>query len=110
VAATGNCVIVGRGSPYFLRDRADTLRVFLFAPREFKFRRVLTRTKNEAEANELLDSIDRDRKHFLKHYFGVEWPHRPLYHAMLNTALGNDLVLGTILNLMDALNKKETSL
>jgi len=64
-AATGNCVIVGRGSPYFLRDRADTLRVFLFAPREFKFRRVLTRTKNEAEANELLDSIDRDRKHFL---------------------------------------------
>ena len=50
-AATGNCVIVGRGSPYFLRDRADTLRVFLFAPREFKFRRVLTRTKNEAEAN-----------------------------------------------------------
>jgi len=29
---------------------------------------------------------------------------------MLNTALGNDLVLGTILNLMDALNKKETSL
>jgi cytidylate kinase len=109
-AATGNCVIVGRGSPYFLRDRADTLRVFLFAPREFKFRRVLTRTKNEAEANELLDSIDRDRKHFLKHYFGVEWPHRPLYHAMLNTALGNDLVLGTILNLMDALNKKETSL
>ncbi|MGA2602817.1 MAG: cytidylate kinase-like family protein [Verrucomicrobiia bacterium] len=109
-AATGNCVIVGRGSPYFLRDRADTLRVFLFAPREFKFRFVLTHTKNAAEANELLDSIDRDRKDFLKHYFGVEWPHRPLYHTMLNTALGNDLVLATILHLMDALNKKETSL
>ncbi|MGD0059862.1 MAG: cytidylate kinase-like family protein [Verrucomicrobiia bacterium] len=109
-AATGNCVIVGRGAPYFLRDRADTLRVFLFAPREFKFRFVLTLTKNAVEANELLDSIDRDRKDFLKHYFGVEWPHRPLYHTMLNTAMGNDLVLASILNLMDALNKKETSL
>ena len=109
-AATGNCVIVGRGSPYFLRDRADTFRVFLYAPREYKFRLVLTHTKNEVEANELLDSIDRDRKDFLKHYFGVEWPHRPLYHAMLNTALGEDPILATIFNLMDALNKKETSL
>ena len=109
-AATGNCVVVGRGSPYFLRDRADTLRVFLYAPREFKFRLVLEHTKNEAEANELLDSIDRERKDFLKHYFGVEWPHRPLYHAMINTALGEEVVLATIFHLMDALNKKETSL
>ena len=35
-AAAGNCVVVGRGAPYFLRDRTDTLAVFLFAPREFK--------------------------------------------------------------------------
>jgi len=109
-AAAGNCVIVGRGSPYFLRDRADTLRVFLYAPREYKFRLVLGHTKGEAEANELLDSIDRDRKDFLKHYFGVEWPHRPLYHAMINTALGEEFVLATIFHLMDALNKKEPSL
>ena len=37
--------------------------MFLFAPREFKFRFVLSHTKNEAEANELLDTVDRDRKH-----------------------------------------------
>ena len=108
-AAAGNCVIVGRGSPFFLRDRNDALRVFLFAPREFKFRFLKAHTKNEAEANELLDSIDRDRKDFVKHYFGAEWPLRSLYHAMLNTAVGDDLVLATILNLMEALNKKEAS-
>jgi cytidylate kinase len=108
-AAAGDCVILGRGSPFFLRDRKDTLRVFLFAPREFKFRFVLAHTRNEAEAHELLDSIDRDRKDFVKHYFGAEWPHRPLYHAMINTEIGDDLVLATILNLMDALNKKEAS-
>jgi hypothetical protein len=44
---------------------------------------------------------------FVKHYFHVEWPYRPAYHTMLNAALGDDLVLTTILNLMDALNKKE---
>ena len=36
-AAAGNCVIVGRGSQHFLRDRDDTLRVFLFAPKKTKF-------------------------------------------------------------------------
>jgi hypothetical protein len=40
----------------------------------------------------------------------VEWPLRSAYHVILNAALGDDLVLATILHLMDALNKKETSL
>src|SRR5215475_9218570 len=35
-ASTGHCVIVGRGSQYFLEDRKDTLRVFLFATPEDK--------------------------------------------------------------------------
>jgi cytidylate kinase len=108
-ATEGNCVIVGRGSAYFLRERTDTLRVFLFAPHEFKFRFLLSHTQSEAKANELLDTVDRDRKMFVKHYFGVEWPHRSAYHAMLNAALGDDLIIAQILSLMDALNKREAS-
>lgn len=107
-AADGNCVIVGRGSAYFLRGRPDTLRVFLFASREFKLRFLRGQIQDETRANELLDTIDHNRKMFVKHYFNVEWPLRSAYHAMLNAALGDDQVLATILNLMDALNKKET--
>jgi hypothetical protein len=102
-------VIVGRGSAFFLRQRTDSLRVFLFASREFKFRFLLNHTQDEAQAKELLDTVDRDRKLFVKHYFNVEWPLRSAYHAMLNAALGDDLNLATILNLMNALNKKEPS-
>jgi len=108
-AATGNCVIVGRGSAYFLRERTDTLRVFLFASREFKIRSLQTQTKSETKASELVDTVDHNRRAFVKHYFRVQWPYRPAYHAMLNSALGDDFVLATIQNLMDELNKKETS-
>ena len=108
-AATGNCIIVGRGSAYFLRERTDTLRVFLFASREFKLRSLQTQTKSDATANELLDTVDHNRRAFVKHYFRVEWPYRPAYHAMLNSALGDDFVLATIQNLRDAFNKKEGS-
>jgi cytidylate kinase len=108
-AAPGNCVIVGRGSAFFLRERTDTLRVFLFATRDFKLRFLQEQTRDEAKASELVDSVDRNRRAFVKHYFHVQWPHRPAYHAMLNTELGDDFILATIQNLMDALNKKETS-
>jgi cytidylate kinase len=108
-AVAGSCIIVGRGSAFFLQQRTDTLRIFLFAPREFKLRYLQAHTQNEAKANELVDSVDRNRRAFVKHYFGVEWPHRPAYHAMLNTALGEELTIATILKLMEALNKKETS-
>jgi cytidylate kinase len=59
-ASTGNCVIVGRGSQLFLCNREDTLRVFLYAPREEKVRRLLSRGKSENEAQELVDTVDRE--------------------------------------------------
>jgi len=110
VAAAGNCVIVSRGAPFFLRKHTDLLTVFLFAPRDYKVRFVIGLGKSEQEANELVDTIDRERAAFVKHYFQNDWPHRPLYHLMFNTALGEDLAVSTILNLMDALNKREPSL
>lgn len=99
-AETGNCVMVGRGSQHFLRDRQDTLRVFLYAPREDKIRRLLARGKNENEAEELADTVDHERSEFITKYFGVEWPNRPLYHMMINTSIGDGPVVQTIVNLM----------
>src|SRR5271169_5316908 len=44
-AKSGNAVIVGRGAQHFLRDRQDTLRLFLYAPREDKVGRLMARGK-----------------------------------------------------------------
>jgi len=109
VAKTGNSVIVGRGSQHFLRNRQDTLRVFLYAPREAKVRRLLARGKSENEAEELVDSIDRDRADFILKYFGVEWPDRSVYHTMVNTAIGDEAVAQTILDLMQKVDAKVTA-
>jgi cytidylate kinase len=95
-AGAGNCVIVGRGSQHFLRKRPDTLRVFLYAPRENKVRRLLARGKSEHEAQELVDTVDVERAAFIAKYFKVEWPSRAIYHAMINTAIGDENVLKSI--------------
>jgi cytidylate kinase len=101
------CIIVGRGAPYFLRDRKDTFCVFLYASRDLKYHRVLKRIGDEKEAIDLVDNHDEDRKKFVKHYFGHEWPNRHLFHAMLNTAIGDNNTADAILQLMNAANQRE---
>src|SRR5271165_5135532 len=100
VAEAGNCVIVGRGAPYFLRERADAFHVFLYAPRAEKLRRLHEDGCCDSEAEELVDSVDRERVAFVKHYFNADWPTRSLYHLMLNTAVGDGAVIETILETM----------
>jgi cytidylate kinase len=96
-AAAGNCVIVGRGAPYFLRAQPDVFHVFLYAPRAEKLRRLRLIGHSEKEAGELVDTVDRDRIEFVKHYFGADWPTRCLYHMMINTAVGDENVISMIL-------------
>lgn len=99
-AKRGNSVIVGRGSQQFLKSRSDTLRVFLYAPREDKVRRLLARGKNEKEAQQLVDTVDRERADFIQKYFNVEWPDRAIYHSMINTAIGDEGVIRMVMDLM----------
>jgi len=104
VSKEGNSVLVGRGSQQFLRDRQDTLRVFLYAPREDKVRRLIDRGKTQVEAEQLVDTVDRERKDFIQKYFGVEWPDRGVYHAMINTTIGNRAVVDMILDSVKIVN------
>lgn len=97
-ASAGQCVIVGRGAPYFLRDRDDVMDVFIFAPLEEKIRRVKALGKSEKEATELISTIDRDRATFVKKYYDKEWPTRSLYHLMINSKVGDGIVVRMILD------------
>ena len=105
-ASAGNCVIVGRGSQHFLRDRDDTMRVFLYAPREEKMHRLIATGVKETEVEELVDTVDQERAAFIEKYFDMEWPNRSLYHVMLNTSAGEETVIRTILDLKKALEQR----
>jgi cytidylate kinase len=107
IADQGNAIIVGRGAPYFLRDRSDTFHVFLYAPRAEKLRRIQDQGTREREAEDLVDTVDRERIDFVKHYFGADWPTRSLYHVMLNTAMGDQNVISSILHTMRKLEGRD---
>jgi cytidylate kinase len=99
-AAGGNCVIVGRGSQHFLRDRDDTLRLFLYGSKEEKIRRLVAEGQTSTDAEVLVDTIDRERAAFIKNYFHADSPNRSLYHAMVNTDTGGETVVRAILSFL----------
>ncbi len=105
VASRGNCVIVGRGSPYILRNHPDAFHVFVYAPVDEKVRRIQTLGKTQKEALQLVQDIDRERAEFIHHYFGKEWPCRSLYNLMINSKFGDEFVIDSILKNIELLEQ-----
>jgi cytidylate kinase len=105
-AETGECVIVGRGSAHFLRDRPDAYHLFIYAPFEEKVRREREAGRDAAQAAELVQTVDGERAAYIKQYFGLEWPCRALYHLMVNSRIGDEAVVRTILDGMNAVETR----
>jgi len=98
IADAGNCVIVGRGSAYYLGNRPDSFHVFIYAPFQERVRRLRAAGKSEKEAIELAETVDRDRANFIEKYFKVEWPGRHRFHLMVNSGMGEDVAVEVILD------------
>ncbi|MFY9906621.1 MAG: cytidylate kinase-like family protein [Terriglobales bacterium] len=94
--SNGPCVIVGRGSQYFLRNRGDVFRTFLYASRTFKIHRLITAGTPQEKAIADVDTIDGDRAAFVKRYLNLNWPEIHLYDAMFNTERGDSFVAETL--------------
>ncbi|HUA00113.1 MAG TPA: cytidylate kinase-like family protein [Candidatus Aquilonibacter sp.] len=105
-AEKGQVVIVGRGSAYYLQERRDAFHVFIYAPFDEKVKRLKATGKTQAEAAQLAETVDRDRAAFIGQYFKVEWPDRHRFHLMINSTIGEDSVVETILNGIEMLNRR----
>jgi cytidylate kinase len=106
IAEEGNAVVVGRGAPFFLRHREDTFSVFTYAPRDEKIRRLMAMGKRQEDAEDLVENVDKERMAYIKHYLNADWPTRSLYHLMINTVVGDENVVATILNGMQMLESR----
>jgi len=106
VADAGKCVIVGRGSAYYLSKRSDAFHVFIYAPFQQRVRRLQATGKTEKEAIELAETVDRDRAAFINKHFNVNWPGRHRFHLMLNSAMGNEAAVEIILDALASYAKE----
>jgi cytidylate kinase len=93
----GNCVIVGRGAQCVLQDRKDAFHVFVYAPWAERIARIRQRLPGQTDIEELIRSTDRQRADYIRTYFRCNWVDPHLYHLMICSGLGEDLVESTII-------------
>jgi CMP/dCMP kinase len=84
--ARGNAVLVGRGAQSVLGQRADVLHVFCYAPRDALARRVAERRNvSLAEAEKIVDEINKQRDQYVRTTFKRSWKAHENYHLCVNT-------------------------
>ena len=86
LAATRDCVIVGRCANFILRGRENVINVFVSAPVVDCVHRVMdTDGLNLEEAEKRIKKIDKRRADYFKYFTGRQWHDAGLYDLCLNT-------------------------
>lgn len=88
IAEKGSAIIVGRCSDYILRDRTDTLDVFLTAPAEVRAQRVSERAGISFDkALEMLEKRDKGREEYYNYYTFGEWGKASNYDICVDSSI-----------------------
>lgn len=97
-AESGSCVFVGRCADYVLRDRKDSVNIFITADIDERVRRVCDRKGlTEEEARKLIEYKEDERASYYNYYTGKKWGHSACYDLCINsTHLGIEVTVQLI--------------
>ena len=109
LAEKESCIILGRCGDYVLRDREDTLHVFIHADMDFRARRVVeVYGDNGQKPEQRLRDKDKKRAVNYEHYTGREWGRSQNYTLTLNSgAIGVERCVDLLADLVGPI-KAET--
>jgi CMP/dCMP kinase len=86
-AARGNAVIVGRGAGVILGTRPDIVRVFMYAPREWRIDRIVRElgVDRRTAASEV-DRVDKARATYVRDWYGATFGDPAIADLSIDTA------------------------
>ena len=105
LAEKGPFIVVGRGADFILKDREDTLKVFVYASTEYRAKRIVERYgKTEIPEKKLVKEKDKRRAARYKYHTKREWADVQNYDLALNTGLlGQEESVEIILRTLEVL-------
>lgn len=86
LASEGPCIIVGRCGDYVLKERPNTIKLFLYADIQARIERIMaTESLSMDRAKEQVRKVDKQRQHYYNFFADGNWGHRGNYDLMLRT-------------------------
>lgn len=97
IAKQEDAVIVGRASDYILKDNPNLVKIFLYAPIEYRINKVKEIYKdNEKDAKKYILASDKSRKSYYEVITNKSWGDKSNYDLCLNCEIGNDTIIKII--------------
>lgn len=104
IAKEGNCVIVGRAADYILREDENLVKIFLYAPYQYRVQKVMDiYNDSEQDAKKYINKSDQSRKNYYEVISNQTWGDKENYDLCLDCKLGNDTVKEIICNYVKSL-------
>lgn len=104
LAVEGNCIILGRGGQYILKDHPDAFHVLLIAEREYRLRFIEAKYKLKRQvAEQVITAEDRRRINLYRKFDKSDYDLPGHYHLTLNMSkLSLDTATQLVSQLIDA--------
>ena len=99
IANTENCVIVGRSADYILRDNKNLIKIFLYAPEQYKIETIKRLyNDNDSTAKSYIKKSDKARSTYYEVISNQIWGNKNNYDICLDCQIGNDEIVKIICN------------
>ena len=106
IADNGACVIVGRAADYVLREYPNAVRVFLYAPMEYRVKKVSEMYGDTpAEAQRQIKRSDAARAAYYRSVSGLTWGDVHNYDLCLDASLGVERTAEAVCAFLNEKNK-----
>lgn len=97
IASEENCIIVGRGADYILKDNQNLIKIFLYAPLNYRINKIKEMYNDtDKEAKKHILNSDKSRAAYYEVISNQSWGKVENYDLCLNCEIGSDKIIETI--------------
>ena len=108
IAKQGSCVLVGRAADYVLRDNKNLVRIYIYAPKEYRIKKVMEMYNDiEKDASKNIEKSDKARSSYYEIISGKTWGNPENYDICIDSSIGKEKTADIICEYVNKLEKVE---
>lgn len=107
IADAGSCVIIGRSADYVLRNYQDVVRIFIYAPKSYREKKIMEMYGDSLEeARKSIARSDAARGAYYRSVSGREWGDPHGYELCIDASVGEEAAADLICSYVNRMGRQ----
>ncbi len=106
IASKGSCVIIGRAADYVLRDNKDLVKIFIYAPLDYRIKNIMDMYQDpKTKAKKNIEKSDKNRASYYHTISGQDWGNAENYDLCIDSSIGKEQTANLICEYIKTIKK-----